>query len=693
MKYLFKFVFCALVITAFSTVALQARTLKVEDFNRTSFVGPLGPHNVWMMDEDDPTSGIRADFARTRDGHALKLTYSVDSPATTIWGSAFIPDYSEFNIIGMADGLPHVSPCGYFFKLGNANLTRYEYLVFSARGDEFDGFTRKIQIELKTANRTSSFILDGIGPTWRKFAVPLSVFDRIDDWTNVSELAIAFNEIATAERGTIYLDNIYFAVNPDHVPASDGGYGRPVEEKDVFDYRLYQIVETGVNFRQTPERGAELFSSAGGVIQGKHGPLTGRLRFSVDATEFGAAGFRRPLDDYPYSRFEQPSRDIYFPTVQLKVHGLTPLAARITLGHLYLGYSPYVFSPFFGYKGLKVEGSKELFDHSTFVIKKPLNSFSVGSQMAAYIGDHRLQLLGVYDYETAKLPSSSSGPGFLQEGEMDIKEVSNEFAWELGALLRLLDYRLNFELKYADFRFKQRAHADYEFPEEPAYSHNISSPTLTDNMYEANLYLTGLPIYGSRLLFSYREVGTDFIPAYRQEPGVFENIFADSRGFLLRGEQWYEDYGARLWWETRDRISDSDYGIDVISYGLMYRGPSEMELALSMEHKKESYEYLPRKIDLRDLKMTSLIFAGRYNFFYADTPGIRFPLTLTFEFREDRIDNRVEKKDEVNHVMRLGLEYQLRSNLGFSADLRASTRNNPADLTDNAFNMYLNGTF
>lgn len=688
---LFKVIAGAALALFFSGPA-GAREIYVEDFNEQSFEGYLGAHGPWRVDEKDPTGGAEADFVRTRDGYALKLSYSVDSAISYFFGPVFIQDYSEFTILGTSDGMPHMVPCGYYFLLGETDLRRKQYLVFSARGDERAGFTRRFHIEIKTAERVSRFLFEGLTSSWRKYALPLDVFDGIDDWSAVTELTIVFNEHVTAERGVIYLDDIYFVRDPALIPEPSGGDPGGAEDP-LGDYTYFTSLNLSSNYRHTPERGGEIFSSAESVIQGRTGGITGRVRARAGDQEFGSAAYRVALDEYPYTRFESAERSVTFPTLQLKTGSLGPLASRVTAGHLFLGYSQYLFNPHYGWKGLKVEGARDIFDHSTFIIKQQLNSFAAGSRSYLYLGDHRLQLLGVYDYETAALDTSEGRPGTLTRSSMDIRKVSDEFSWKAGMLFRFLDYRMNLEFNYADFRKRRHAEADYDNPEFPLYSDSADLPDTDDNMYEARLFLNGIPAYGSKLFLSYREIGTDFTPAYRQEPGIFEEVFADQRGVLVRGEQWYNQFGLRLWYDRMTRISDSDYFRDVTSLGLLYRGPRDMELSLMWEDKEEKYEYLPRNLDLKHTDITSIIFAGNYNFLYADTPGIRLPLTMTLEFRQDRVNDRVENKKQTEHSLRVGFDYRLRADLGFSAFYNASTRDNPDDLTDNAFNVFISGTF
>ncbi len=698
MKYFKRFSGCIIVLMIFAA-ASAADTFLVEDFNRTSFVGPTGePHNVWMVNPDDPTGGTRADFAPNEDGYALVINYSVDSPLTYLYDEAYIQDYSEYSIIGLAsEGIPHMVPCGYFFLLGNKDLSGYEYLVFSARGDENTGYTRRFQLELKTRDRTSRFMLDGISSDWKKFVIPLDVFDGINDWESITELTITFNENVTAERGRIYLDDIYFAVDPEDVPSAAGGRNMDRSLNEVFEYRFHPTAGVSANFRHTPERGGELFSAAETVFQGQAGDLTGRIKTSLATQEFGSSGYRKGLDEWPFSRFEVGDRNVTFPTVQLMVDGLTPLASRITVGHLYLGYSQHLFSPQYGWKGIKADGAYDLFDHSTFLIKRQLNSFSAGSRGLAYLGDHRLTMLGVYDQETAALDTSKGYPGVLADGEMDIRKVTDEFSWMANALFRFMDYRLNLELSYGDFRKRRHAPVpDYDDPEKPVYNGGGSDdfPSVGDSMYEAKIDLQGLPLYGSRMQLSYREIGEDFAPAYRQEPGMYEELFMDQRGFNARAQQWYNEYGISLYYDTLNRLSDSDYYRDVINYGLHYRGPRDMELGLIREHNREEYKrsVFPRgdmdRVEVNvDREIVRTILSGSYNFLYEDTPGLRYPLTVNLEFRQDRIDNKLENIEETDHALKVGVDYQLKADLGFSANYEASTNN------ETKFEVFLSGNF
>ncbi len=666
----------------------------IEDFNRTRFVGPRGDaHNAWEVNPDDPTSGVKASFERVDDGHALRLLYNVDSASSYIFDQAYITDYSEFHLIGLAEEVPHRGAGGYFFMLGEADLRDYNYLVFSVMGDYRTGFTRRFKIQLKTEERTSSYIFDGVTSRWNKVAIPLRMFADITDFSRVTELNIVFDESVTAERGALYFNDIYFSHSPQYVPRPFGMPLRtPTPVERVHDYRVHSLVNVGVNYRNTPEFSNEIFSSGELVMQGTAGRLGGRIRARAESIEFGRAFYREETEGHPYYKTGRNNPQLSIPTMQISIDELTPLASRITVGDLFLGYSQYIFQPSWGWRGVKVDGAFNGYDHSSFLIKRHHNSFSAGSRNLYYAGNHRLQFIGVYDYETARIG--------LGGDELDIRKVSDEFSYLTSLLLRFNDRKVNLEGTYGSYSYQRHATADYEYPSDPEYNQEVDVRPLNDQMFKVDLFMDGLIYRGSRVLLRYREIGTDFLPAYRQEPGVFESVQGDQRGVSIDARQWLDRWGATLFVNRASRISDRDYGTNIVNYGIAYRGASELEVRLNIENKAEDYfiertgDRFPRDRETAyDVEVDSIILAARYNFIHSVEPGMRFPLSADISFREDRIEDKNEGKKETVHSLMLGVNYQLRTDFGFSAEWRASTKNNPEIQTDNSFNLYLNSSF
>ncbi|MFC2048868.1 hypothetical protein ACFLR5_01450 [Elusimicrobiota bacterium] len=659
----------------FCSLNTHAERLLVEDFNMTRFVNYLGgSHNTWSNNPSDKTIGCTSAYSREDNGFALKLEYDIDSSLTYMYNAEYILDYSAYAVDGLINEIPHTGFCGYYFMLNNADLTKYRYLIFFIKGDEQAGYTRKMQVELKTPDQSSGYIIEGITNKWKKIVVPLSVFEKIDNWKKIDELTFIFNEYSTEKTGVMYVDNIYFAESPGEVsnfkkdlPSNKSKPSKPHE-------RLYMSYNAGINYRFTPETQHEIFPSAGVVLEGNSGRLMGRVATEISSLDFGQSAYLETLDKYPYSRFTETSPSIKTPTLQFKIRDLHSLVDSITLGNIFIGASSYILSPYWGWRGIGVSGRIADYDHSTFLIKRSFNSFSAGNRSLYYIGNTRIKLVSVYDYETADMDTSS---------DLDIRPVSNEFSWHANTLHRFLNSQLNIELNYGGYAYKKLADADYTTPATPAYSKKVSSNTLSDSFYMTRLFLDGLFLCGNKFMISYREVGTDFIPKYRQEPGLFEEVKGDQKGYTIRAEQWYHGMGVNVYYDNLLRLADSGGYGKVFNAGLKYLGPLGMELALNREFKREKYTLSKRDFDY-DRSVESIIITGAYNFLYPITPGVRFPMTLSVTFKEDKTLNKRDNSETTDQSVSFDLNYRLASDFGFAVTY---------DTNDNNFNLFINGNF
>ncbi|MFC2061301.1 hypothetical protein ACFLUV_02205 [Elusimicrobiota bacterium] len=195
-----------------------SRKMLIDNFDDTDLVNEFGgSNNSWINSPGDKTIGCMGLFEQEDTGYSLKLCYDVDSSLTYISNSAYILDYSDYSIIGLASKVPHMAFCGYYFLLKKPVMSEYKYLIFYAKGSEEAGYTRRFKIELKTENQVSGYIVEGVTDKWKKFTIPLSVFEKIDDWEDLTEMVIVFNELVTDKKGIIYFDDIYFAGSPDDV--------------------------------------------------------------------------------------------------------------------------------------------------------------------------------------------------------------------------------------------------------------------------------------------------------------------------------------------------------------------------------------------------------------------------------------------------------------------------------------------
>ncbi len=92
------------------------------------------------------------------------------------------------------------------------NVAKYKELQFSLRGLE-EGYPGIIRVELKNKkNEAASIFIEGIGLNWRNFNVPLTKFENISDWSQVSEVSFIIESWnADKKKGIILIDNVCFS--------------------------------------------------------------------------------------------------------------------------------------------------------------------------------------------------------------------------------------------------------------------------------------------------------------------------------------------------------------------------------------------------------------------------------------------------------------------------------------------------
>jgi len=171
---------------------VYAATLVVADFDSGTKPNNIGgDFGAWNKDEADMTQGCRESFdsivKRGNKGFSLRLDYDVDSPN---------PAYN-----------------GFWMKLQNADISKYDKLSFWIKGDETVGFSPKIKLELKNGRgEVGKFTVTNVTKDWQEVVIPLSSFVGLNDKAGMTEFVIVFDDITCAakKQGTIYIDDITF---------------------------------------------------------------------------------------------------------------------------------------------------------------------------------------------------------------------------------------------------------------------------------------------------------------------------------------------------------------------------------------------------------------------------------------------------------------------------------------------------
>ena len=106
---------------------------------------------------------------------------------------------------------------GAWIRLGSLDLRKYNELVLWIKGDEKEGYTTTMKIELKSSKGLAVYIVGSVADSWKEIAAPLKEFKPPSgsseiNWSDVTELTIVFEDWrATNKKGVIYIDDIYFA--------------------------------------------------------------------------------------------------------------------------------------------------------------------------------------------------------------------------------------------------------------------------------------------------------------------------------------------------------------------------------------------------------------------------------------------------------------------------------------------------
>ncbi len=168
-------------------------TLLTADFNSGSKPNNLGgDFGCWNKDPNDKSQGCNMRFNSSikngDDGFSLQLDYDVDSP-----NQAFD---------------------GFWMKLQNQNISRYDRMVFWVKGDETAGFSRSLKLELKNAKgEVGRYTLSSkITKDWQKITIPVKQFEGLTDLSSMTEFVIVFEDKNNTDKkaGTIYIDDVQF---------------------------------------------------------------------------------------------------------------------------------------------------------------------------------------------------------------------------------------------------------------------------------------------------------------------------------------------------------------------------------------------------------------------------------------------------------------------------------------------------
>lgn len=184
-------IFIIFIFLFFVNQNLLADYLSVDTFDdqvRPNNLG--GDYGPWALSWDDSFQHctMRHDAIEKIDnwGASLKIRYDVDSNRK--------------------------AACGFYAFLKDADLRKFDRLIFYIKGDNKEGYTENVMLEISTPNNVSRVHVTGITDQWQKIVVPFSDFREISDWSKVIKFAVVIeDDLVNEKTGTLYFDDIYFS--------------------------------------------------------------------------------------------------------------------------------------------------------------------------------------------------------------------------------------------------------------------------------------------------------------------------------------------------------------------------------------------------------------------------------------------------------------------------------------------------
>lgn len=396
--------------------------------------------------------------------------------------------------------------------------------------------------------------------------------------------------------GQIQVDQLYLV--GEQINASWAVLPKIVEAEKARIQRVGNIEFNGqllTEFLNAPEQKSTVTQLGKIIMNGRAGNFSARMEISSEGKEFGETS--------RYSAAESTNTGStainIFPQVQLVnlqafANNIHPNITQITVGNQFIDYSPFTFSPVFGFKGLSMEGDVDVLNYHFFVLKHRYDSFTIGSRAKVFWQDFRLTGITVYYRETAKINNSAAiqNNTLATSSELQLQEVQNDWVYTADLERRFLDEALLLGGVFGYNKYKQDATADRSDPFAPVFLNRMDPPLeVTGYMARGRVGTDSLLIPGLRLNYEYRTVDTEFKPRYRQNPINFDDLESDQRGHNARIVQAWKGWLASAEFDKIKRQSNEAYYRDRFNWAFGYYGYDRLDVAFSQEIRREIYVF------------------------------------------------------------------------------------------------------
>lgn len=348
----------------------------------------------------------------------------------------------------------------------------------------------------------------------------------------------------------------------------------------------------------TPEEKSAVNHLAKLTTTGKLGNYSARVEFGSTSQEFGQAStFVGSSVTATTNRFP----GLEMPSFQVFITNLHPAVSLVTLGNLFIDYSPDLFAPVFGFKGIEVQGDVDRLNYEGFVIKHSLNSFTGGARGVYYLPNLKLSAYAVYWEQNGRQSNASTvSGGSLQPAAnsavLKLERLAQDMTYHLQADARTWNDRLRLVSLYGYNTYRQNATADYSDPFNPVFSQFV------DPAYQAggHLWRNRVELYGAGdflgwrgldLAYGYRDIGTGYKPHFRQVPVFYDDTDSDQWGHNVRAVQRRGGWTLSAEYDAMRRHSDAAYFRHKFLWGLGHYGYRGMDVSLTQDYRRETYKF------------------------------------------------------------------------------------------------------
>lgn len=348
----------------------------------------------------------------------------------------------------------------------------------------------------------------------------------------------------------------------------------------------------------TPEEKSAVNHYAKLTTTGKLGNFSARVEFGSTSQEFGQAStFVGSSVTATTNRFPL----VEAPSFQVFINNLHPSVSLVTLGNLFVDYSPDLFAPVFGFKGAEVQGDVDRLNYQGFLIKHSVNAFTGGARAMYYLPRLKLSAYAVYWEQNGRQSNASSvSGGSLQPAAngavLKLERLAQDMTYHLQADTRVLNDRLRLVSLYGYNAYRQNATGDFTDPFNPVFSQFVDPAYLAGGhlwRHRAEWYgaLDRLGWRGLDLAYAYRDIGTGYKPHYRQVPVYYDDTDSDQWGHNVRAVQRRGGWTLSAEYDTMRRHSDAAYFRHKFLWGVGHYGHRGLDVSLTQDYRRETYRF------------------------------------------------------------------------------------------------------